>query len=99
MLRTSGAPTFPLTATGSAATACPPGPPSTSGATMNIDSCLVSLFEEALACTRKLKLPLFVGVPAMTPFEARLNPSGRAPAASDRELTFPPEADSCAEYG
>ena len=57
------------------------------------------MFEEALACTRKLKLPLFVGVPAMTPFEARLNPSCRAPAASDHELTFPHEADSFAEYG
>jgi len=53
----------------------------------------VSLVPLPFACTEKLNVPLWVGVPEITPFEARARPGGSVPLASDHELTVPPEAD------
>ncbi len=67
---------------------------SSSGASTKIESCFVSLFGEPFACTANPKVPLCVGVPEMTPFEARVRPAGSVPEATDQELTVPPEAVS-----
>ena len=60
---------------------------SSSGATTKIESCFVSLFGDAFACTVKLCSPLAVGVPEMTPFAPRVSPGGSVPPASVHELT------------
>ena len=54
----------------------------------------VSLVPLPFAWTVKLNVPLCVGVPEMTPFEASVSPGGSVPPASDHEFTVSPEAVS-----
>ena len=65
---------------------------SSSGASTKIESPRVSLVPLPLAWTLKLNVPLCVGVPEMTPFEASVRPGGSVPPASDHEFTVSPDA-------
>ena len=53
----------------------------------------MSLVPLPFACTEKLNVPLCVGVPEMTPFEASVRPGGSVPLASDHEFTVSPVAE------
>ena len=80
-----------LTGTGCVVTGAPVGAsPRSSGARTNSESCFVSLFGEPFAWTVKVKVPLCVGVPVMTPFVPRVNPGGSVPPARVQELAVPP---------
>src|SRR6188472_3393393 len=63
-----------------------------SGASTKSERPRVSLVPLPLAWTLKLNVPLWVGVPEMTPFAARVRPAGRAPPASVHEFTVSPDA-------
>src|SRR6188472_4676186 len=71
-----------------------------SGASTKSERPRVSLVPLPFAWTLKLNVPLWVGVPEMTPFAARVRPAGSAPPARVHEFTVSPEACSAgAVYG
>ena len=51
----------------------------TSSVMMMVKACVAIVDSASVTCTVKLKVPLFVGVPEITPLVERFNPGGNAP--------------------
>ncbi len=63
-----------------------------SGASTKSESCFVAFAPLAFAWTVNVNVPLWVGVPEMTPFAPSVSPAGSAPPASVHDVTVAPVA-------